>query len=164
MSNNKRSCGTCTVCCEGWLVINVDNVKTYPGHPCEYVISCKGCGIYETRPHNPCRDFFCSWVADNDDVIPDWMEPKRSKAIIMQDKLPWKNRKLDLVVPAAPAIPQKSMEWLVNYAKTNNRPFVYAEHHTKNGELTGNRDIKVFAPQPLRDNILSWLDEGNKFW
>jgi len=71
---------------------------------------------------------------------------------------------LDLVVPVGSAIPQETLKWLVEHAKSNNRPFLYAEHYTENGKLTGNRDIKVFAPQPMRDNILAWLDAGNKFW
>jgi len=163
MPNSTRSCGPCTVCCEGWLVINTEMVKSYPGNPCKDVINGKGCGIYETRPKDPCRDFFCSWV-DKHDVFPDWMQPHISNAIVMHDKLPWKNRKLDLVVPVGPEIPKKTLQWLTHYAKSHNRPFVYAEHKVENGKLTGDRDIKVFAPQPLRDNVLAWFDAGNKFW
>jgi len=163
MKEQERSCGPCTSCCEGWLVINNEVVQSYPDHPCKDVICGKGCGIYETRPHDPCRDFFCSWV-DKGDVFPDWMQPHLSKAIVMHDKLPWNNRKLDLVVPVGPTIPKKTLQWLIEYAKSNNRPFVYAEHKVKMGKLTGDRDIKVFAPLPMRDKILAWLDAGNKFW
>jgi len=68
------------------------------------------------------------------------------------------------VEPVGPSIPQATLKWLTTYAKKHNRPFVYAEHHNKHGELTGGSDIKVFAPQALRDRILTWLDAGNKFW
>ncbi len=58
MKKEKRSCGSCTACCEGWLVINTEAVNAYPGHPCNQVNSGKGCKIYETRPCDPCRNFF----------------------------------------------------------------------------------------------------------
>ena len=164
MKSQKRSCGTCTVCCEGWLVINVESVKSYPGNPCKYVLSGKGCGIYESRPCDPCRNFYCSWVADTEGKFPEWMKPKKSNAIVMQDKLPWNSKMLDLVVPVGPEIPHKTLTWLMEFARKHGRPFIYAEHKVKDGQLTGERDIKVYAPQPMRDNILAWLDAGNKFW
>ena len=58
MSKETRSCGNCTVCCEGWLVINTEEIKAYPGLACPDVKCGKGCGIYETRPNYPCRTFF----------------------------------------------------------------------------------------------------------
>ena len=52
----------------------------------------------------------------------------------------------------------------MEYARKHGRPFICAVHKVKDGQLTGDRDIKVYAPQPMRDNILIWLDAGNKFW
>ena len=162
MDTTERSCGACTVCCEGWLVINTDQIKAYPGCGCPDVIPGTGCGMYETRPNHPCRTFFCSWTEDND--MPDWMKPNSSKAIVMRQTLDWNGRKLDLAVPVGAAIPEKTLKWLTNYARTNKRPLVYAEHYEENGILTGDRDIKVFAPDPVREKLLDWFDAGNKFW
>src|SRR2546429_6417162 len=53
-----RRCGECTACCDGWLKINVYGVEVYPGHPCPHS-SGHHCLIYERRPLDPCRRFFC---------------------------------------------------------------------------------------------------------
>lgn len=82
----------------------------------------------------------------------------------MQDKLLWNGKLLDLVVPVGPVIPGKALKWLMEYAWKHGRPFICAVHKVNDGQLTGDRDIKVYAPQPMRDNILIWLDAGNKFW
>ena len=92
------------------------------------------------------------------------MKPNASKAIVVHGRIEWNGRKLDLVVPVGPTIPKDTLKWLTQYAKTHNRPFVYAEHLMEDGNYTGQKEIKVFAPLPMRDKILAWLDEGNKFW
>ena len=164
MESSSRSCGSCTACCEGWLVVNADTVKSYPGNPCKHVHSGKGCGIYESRPSNPCRIFYCDWVSDNDGKYPEWMKPNNSKAIVAFEKIPWNGKMLDLVVPVGSNIPEKTLKWLTNSARKYSRPFIFAEHEVKNGSYTGNWNFKVYAPQPMRDNILAWLDAGNKLW
>ena len=40
----------------------------------------KGCSIYENRPIDPCRNFKCEWIENNN--IPEWMKPSVSNVII----------------------------------------------------------------------------------
>ena len=163
MKPERRSCGLCTACCEGWLVIKTNTIETYPGVPCKHVISDQGCGIYNDRTEQICSAFICSWIKD-DEAFPKWMQPNLSNAIVMHRRVDWKGEKLDLVVPVGPRIPKKTLLWLNNFSRTNKRPYIYAELMVSNGKLTGNRQIKIFAPQPMRGEILAWLETGNKFW
>jgi len=87
-----RSCGTCTRCCEGWLIIPQDQWEeqtgekkpfrgAYPGKPCFYLG--KNCTIYEKRPE-VCRKFNCEWILNEE--IPEWMKPELSNVIIKKIK------------------------------------------------------------------------------
>ena len=79
MTENKRTCGDCTACCDGWLSGVVNNREFYPGTPCHYS-GCNGCSIYEDRPESPCRSYSCEWLKNTD--IPEWMKPNKAGVII----------------------------------------------------------------------------------
>ncbi len=53
----QRACGTCTACCHGLAIDELDK----PGfQTCAHVCDA-GCAIYEQRP-DCCRDFQCLWL------------------------------------------------------------------------------------------------------
>ena len=74
-----RSCDGCTKCCEGWLWSEAYGHKFWPGRPCHFMCE-KGCSIYENRPIDPCKNFKCEWLENNN--IPEWMKPSVSNVII----------------------------------------------------------------------------------
>jgi hypothetical protein len=76
----ERACGECTACCEGWLSGEAHGHEFQPGQPCFYLQ--KGCGIYETRPEEPCKTYKCVWLKE--DTLPLWMRPDKSKAIVTE--------------------------------------------------------------------------------
>ena len=80
-----RSCKSCTKCCEGWLKATIDNVRMFPGKPCQYVDIGKGCSNYKNRPKNPCAQFVCSWLVDP--TVPSWMEPHKINVVIVEKQL-----------------------------------------------------------------------------
>lgn len=79
----ERSCGECTACCEGWLTGEAHGHSFQPGRPCFYLQN--NCGIYETRPENPCQTYKCVWLADSS--LPLWMRPDKSKAIVTEREI-----------------------------------------------------------------------------
>lgn len=83
MDKLKRSCGTCTKCCEGWLTGEAHGKKFAPGTPCHFK-SATGCAIYDERPENPCKTFACQWLID--EQIPEWMKPDIVDLIILKRK------------------------------------------------------------------------------
>lgn len=43
----------------------------------------QGCADYDNRPTDPCKIFRCGWLQDDDDTIPEWMQPNISNVIIL---------------------------------------------------------------------------------
>lgn len=77
---NKRSCGSCTKCCEGHLLGKVQGKIFFPGKPCHFVAIGQGCSIYSKRPTDPCISYKCSWLTNMD--IPEWIKPDQVNVII----------------------------------------------------------------------------------
>lgn len=75
-----RSCGECTACCEGWLTGEAYGHTFQQGRPCFYLQN--NCGIYETRPEEPCQTYKCVWLKE--DTLPLWMRPDKSKVIVTE--------------------------------------------------------------------------------
>lgn len=74
-----RTCGTCTVCCEGWLKGNIYGYEMFPGRPCHFK-GTNNCTIYNDRPDIPCKKFFCQWLIDY--TVPEWLKPNIAKVLI----------------------------------------------------------------------------------
>src|SRR5260370_37002724 len=60
-SEDERTCGSCTACCDGWLQIEVRGHRIRPGKPCPFSVEHR-CSIYSERPQHPCREFVCGWL------------------------------------------------------------------------------------------------------
>lgn len=103
-----RICGSCTMCCQGWLYGEAYGHTFYPGKPCHFV--CKdGCSIYEKRPENPCRLYKCAWKTDN--FFPEWFRPDISDVICTWIK--WKENEFYLeVVECGKKLDSKILSWL----------------------------------------------------
>lgn len=84
IKNLTRSCNGCTACCQGWLVGSAYEHQFWPGRPCHYVME-SGCSIHDVAPKDPCKDFKCAWLMDEN--IPEWFYPKKSKVILANKKI-----------------------------------------------------------------------------
>jgi hypothetical protein len=80
LEQNFKSCGECTVCCEGYLHGEVNGHKFYDGQQCFYLKE-KKCSIYYDRPVTPCRQFNCFWKITQD-FTPE-MRPDISKVLMV---------------------------------------------------------------------------------
>lgn len=76
----KRECGDCTKCCDGWLIDEIYGYKMSKGEPCHFLG--ERCTIYEDRPEDPCRLFFCGWMGAPEE-FPLWMKPNKIDLIIV---------------------------------------------------------------------------------
>jgi hypothetical protein len=120
--NNKRECGECTKCCEGWLSAKILNKIISPGNPCDYIKN-NSCSIYEDRPIRPCRTFNCSWILTD---LPDEFYPALTGVIPMPNVIE-KTKYIFLV--NAPNYPSESLiKWFTNkdynllYFNINDKP------------------------------------------
>ena len=78
--NQNRECGDCDVCCGGWLTGNIHGYEMWPSNPCHFKKN-NGCSIYPDRPDDPCKQFKCAWLADNN--VPEWMKPNNIHALMV---------------------------------------------------------------------------------
>lgn len=80
-----RSCDGCTKCCEGWLRTTMRSIKIEIGSPCPMVNPNVGCTIHKTRPTDPCKQFYCQWIVDEE--IPYYLKPNISDVIITRKQV-----------------------------------------------------------------------------
>jgi hypothetical protein len=144
-----RQCQPCTACCDGWLTAKIGDASVRPGHPCPHSTA-NGCGIYSSRPENPCRTFNCGWIR-KDSPLPDWMRPSECGAIIFL-WFEWRGQKVINAVPVGTKIPERTLEWLKNYAQDERRPLIFLERIETDGKYAGERCIG-FGPADFRESV-----------
>lgn len=108
-----RSCGTCTKCCDGWLSGEVRGHSMYPGKPCFFVTIGVGCNDYENRPENPCKDFRCVWLVD--DEIPESKRPDLSNIVVTYAELD--GIYYTRLVSAGDKLDKDSLDWYISFYK-----------------------------------------------
>ena len=123
-----RECGNCHKCCDGWLKGNVNGKSFYPGKPCHFVLSRKGCTIYENRPDNPCKSYVCEWLVNDD--FPEWFKPELSNVLINKRNVSGHN--FYCLKECGIKIDSAALNWFIQYALTNNYNIVYEVDGGKN--------------------------------
>ena len=153
-----RECQPCTACCDGWLTTTVNGHIVRPGQPCRHSTGV-GCGIFSTRPENPCRSFFCGWIRE-DSPLPDWMRPSECGAIVFL-WYEWRGEMVINAVPVGRAIPQRTLDWLKDYAQKQGRPLLFVERLERDGKYEGVRCLG-FGPASFREEVekLSLQNQG----
>ena len=113
-----RSCDGCTKCCEGHLTANIYGYEMGPGKPCFFVTK-NGCGIYSSRPHDPCKGFKCVWKMSS--AVPLEFKPNLSGIIMIENQID--NMPYVYLVPAGNEITLEILDWAitaVNSGSINN--------------------------------------------
>ena len=120
--SNKRECGTCTKCCEGWLTGNVRGHKMFPGKPCFFVEQGVGCKDYENRPKDPCINFSCAWKEILE--MPEEFKPEISGVIVQLLNID--NTKF-IVINNSPNEPSLEMlSWIMVYVKSKHQNLLWS--------------------------------------
>ena len=115
MEQQKRECGSCTKCCDGWLVGEALGHKFWPSKPCHFK-GATGCTVYENRPEHPCKTYNCQWLID--DAIPNWMKPNEINAIITNREA--NGIKYLDVQEAGEKLRVEVLNWIVMFALSKN--------------------------------------------
>lgn len=117
---NKRKCGTCTVCCEGTLGANIHGHNMHPGMPCHFLdMENHKCSIYKDRPKDICVPYKCAWLSDPDGGIPEWMKPNLSGVLISIK--PWNDRFYWNIIDTKPYKPS-ILYWIFTFTEQRNIP------------------------------------------
>jgi hypothetical protein len=151
-SGVKRECGTCTACCDGWMVGTIRGHEMSPGTPCYFVHpEHGGCTIYEERPQSPCRNFTCAWMLP-DSPFPDNFRPEQLGVIIVRIK--WRDQPAYLLRSAGRDPDQELLTWMQNFSIQTGRPFFYEIK----GEKLG------FGPPQFQQDMLMRAQRGEPMW
>ena len=123
----QRSCGECTKCCEGWLSGVVHGHQMSRGCRCHYLES--SCKIYEDRPVEPCRNYNCVWLMDEE--FPGWMKPNISGVIISKRKNVFptssgmKSIEYCESIETSEKISSDVLNWIVQWSAKNKKNIAY---------------------------------------
>ena len=158
----ERTCEGCTACWDGWVRITIDGQEAWPGHPCPHSTG-SGCAIYEDRPEDPCRQFWCGWMLPNS-PLPDWMKPDRAKVMVLFAKLSWQGLPVDVALPVGKRIPPRALNWLKAFAEREVRPLIWAECIEEDGELQKEQLFYAWGPPAFQQAVQQWQAEGRKLW
>ena len=112
----KRECGSCQKCCEGHLHGEAYGHRFWRSRPCHF-LNKTGCTIYENRPEDPCKSFRCAWLADENQIIPEWMKPDEVNAI-----LTWRTQgdiQYIELLEAGETMRSDVLNWAIQYALNN---------------------------------------------
>jgi len=110
-----RECEGCKECCMGWLTANIAGYSMSPGMPCHF-IGATGCTIYQNRPEDPCKNYYCEWLVNEE--LPSWLKPSMSKVIVT--KLNWSKGEYIKVKECGEKIDSSVLNWIYLYTQNNN--------------------------------------------
>jgi len=113
-----KDCGTCTICCEGWLTSIAYGNLFGNKKPCIFLCE-KTCLIYTTRPKT-CSYYQCAW---SQGLFPDWMKPTESNVLISVE---YDNQKKQFlkVIELGISISDKVFNFIENWVKENNTYYI----------------------------------------
>jgi len=157
-----RTCQGCTACCEGWVRIEAKGYEASPGKPCPFATQ-SGCGDYDNRPVDPCRNFECVWVKQGS-LLPEWMKPCESKVILIFDKFHFSNEPIYLAAPVGEFIPPKTLAWVKEFAEKNGHPLVFFDNKMVNDEFIGEVVTHVHGPAHFQKYIRVKIEAGEVDW
>lgn len=148
---NERSCGTCTSCCEGWLSANIYGTTMAPNIPCKFLIKGQSCTIYENRPLNPCKIFYCLWKSDLG--VPEHFKPSVSKNIIIHRKFPNGLQCVDITEAGKP-ISFEILNWALGLYRKKRIDSLrwFMDDNTKINYVSRDQKFVEFMNQFLNEN------------
>jgi hypothetical protein len=147
---NKRECGNCSACCDGWLTGTVYGHEMKPGTPCHFVRQ-GGCSIYERRPELPCREFVCGWMKPNN-PFPESFRPDRLGVIIQP--IEWHGRSALRLCSAGREPDAALLQWMADFSRKTDIPFFYED----GGQTTG------FGSSAFIEELSLSMQRGESLW
>ena len=140
----------------------MNGVPVYPGRPCPHSTG-SGCNNYANRPHDPCVQFICGW-RKADSPLPEWMKPSNAKVIVLFEQAHWRGMPVDVAVPVGRRIPPRALNWLKQFAQTENRALIYSEQIVQDGRYTNQQAFSAFGPPEFQQEMAERAARGERPW
>jgi hypothetical protein len=150
LAASRRSCGTCTACCDGWMAGDIFGHEMKEGQPC-FFRGEQCCTIYERRPESPCRTFICGWL-QRDSPFPEDFRPDRLGVLIAPIR--WRGQAAYILRSAGRDPDEALLEWMQAFSERSGSPFFY--------EVAGERF--GFGPMEFQLEMQQKLQRGEKLW
>lgn len=92
--------------------------------------------------------------------LPDWMKPNNSKVIVLFNQSSWRGMPVDLAVPVGKKIPPRALNWLQQFAESNNRALLYSEQIAENGAFTNKQSVNAYGPPDFQQEMAERAGRG----
>jgi len=104
----------------------------------------------------------CGWRMNNS-PLPDWMKPSNSKVIVLFNQSAWNGMPVDVAVPVGKRIPPRALNWLKQFAESNNRALLYSEQIMQDGVYTKQQSVAAFGPPEFQQEMAERAGRGEAF-
>jgi hypothetical protein len=92
------------------------------------------------------------------------MKPNRGKVIVLFNITSWAGLPVDLAVPVGKRIPQRSLSYLKELSRRNNRPLIYTEQIVEGGDYQRQQKTFAYGPPEFQRDVLHRRQEGRSLW
>jgi hypothetical protein len=93
----------------------------FPGQSCFFLEIGGVCKDYENRPDDPCKQYKCLWLQQED--VPDFIKPENANAII--DIAIFQNKKYLRLVKSYESYSPDILTYAIEYARFNKLPLIW---------------------------------------
>ena len=88
------------------------------------------------------------------------MKPNNAKVIVLFNQDRWRGIPVDVAVPVGRRIPPRALNWLKQFAATNNRILMYSEQIVENGVFTKQQSVEAFGPPEFQQAMAERASQG----
>lgn len=95
--------------------------------------------------------------------LPAWMKPNNAKVIVLFNQSSWRGLPVDVAVPVGRRIPPRALNWLRQFAESNNRMLLYSEQIVENGAYTREQSVAAFGPPEFQRDMAERHARGEPY-
>jgi hypothetical protein len=92
------------------------------------------------------------------------MRPDQSKTIVLFNRLQWRGKAAIVAVAVGTDIPQRTLDWLKQYAQLNIRPLLWEEYEAVDGRLTGRTRVAAHGPADFGREMMARHGQEELLW
>ena len=96
--------------------------------------------------------------------LPDWMKPCNAKVIVLFDQTRWRGMPVDVAVPVGRRIPPRALNWLKEFAQSNQRGLLFAEQVVEGGKYNNQQAFAAFGPAEFQEDMAALAAAGQRPW
>jgi hypothetical protein len=84
--------------------------------------------------------------------------------IVLFEQAHWRGMPVDVAVPVGRRIPPRALNWLKQFAQTENRALIYSEQIVQDGRYTNQQAFSAFGPPEFQQEMAERAARGERPW